>query len=1063
VTEAAQTRRLARFESFEVDLLTGELRKNGEKVKLPEQSFQVLTMLLAKPCEVVMRQEIQKRLWPNDTVVEFENSINAAVKNLRLALGDSADQPRYVETLARRGYRWMTPVEWINESSLPQSHAAAVDSEVSTLAAAYLLGKKVSHYRVLEILGGGGMGVVYKAEDIKLGRRVALKFLPEEMAGDPAAMERFKREARAASALNHPNICTIYSVEEHNGQPFIAMELLEGQTLRELIELPDGATETTAHREPLPLEQLLEIAIQISEGLDAAHQKGIIHRDIKPANVFITSQRRAKILDFGLAKSQEFEGSDFGPSHAGAAHPVANLYLTRTGATIGTAGYMSPEQVRGEKVDSRTDLFSFGLVLYEMAVGRRAFSGETAPVLHTAILNQAPTPVRQLKPTIPLELDTIINKALEKDPEKRYQTASEIAAALENLTHEVPPKSRVMLWVGAVVGTVILSAVAVGFWPTKRQPQPTAELKLTQLTFNSSQNRVAWGAISPDGKYLAYNDLKGVHVKRIGSDDAVAFPQPEELKNRDITWEILTQGWFPDNARFLANAHPQSEDPEDPLGWRSTEWRSATTSIWVFSVAGGAPYKLRDNALAFSVSPDGSMISFGQSPIKLEQKELGEQQIWAMSPSGENVRKLYEAEGMTGLWGLTFLPQGRRAAYIITDESGDTVATRDLMGGPISKLFGPEQTKNMLNPVWLPDGRIIYADRCDTIKMRPDSPCNLRITQMNTLTGELLEKPRQITNWVGQGINISSSTSDGKRVTIQKSFHSLTAYLADVEDGGTRLLNPRLFTPEEGGEDSVVDWTPDHKSIILNLNRADHTTFQKQPLNGAANETIGTLEGLVTGDASLSPDGKWIIAQVCCSPAWGNTLHLVRIPIGGGNPELIFTGPEWSSFFCARSPSNLCAVGEQTADYKQGIITSFDPIKGKGPELARFDLRPEYQTKRMGLIWGISDDGKKLAFAPGLQGPIQIRSLRSGQQQTIRAKGVNDIEKLRWAHDGKGLFFSSTTKRGNEILNVNLHGDIKVLWNCGNDWCRGRPSPDGRQFEFALEKWTSNFWMIENF
>jgi serine/threonine protein kinase len=438
--QAAPTPRLVRFESFEVNLRTGELRKEGERIRLPEQSFQVRAMLLTKPGEVVMRPEIQKRLWPDDTAVEFENSINAAVKNLRLALGDSADKPRYVETLARRGYRWMVPVRFIEENITRPPAAPTHPSEPSN-AATNLLGKKVSHYRVLEILGGGGMGIVYKAEDIKLGRRVALKFLPEEMAGNPAAMERFRREARAASSLNHPSICTIYSVEEHNGQPFIAMELLEGQTLRELIGLTDGATGTTTPSEPLPLAKLLDIAIQTCLGLDAAHQKGIFHRDIKPANVFITTQGRAKILDFGLAKSQEFEGSDVGPFPAAEALPVANLNLTRTGTTIGTAGYMSPEQVRGEKVDCRTDLFSFGLVLYEMAVGQRAFSGETAPILHTAILNQTPTPVRQLNSKIPAELEMIINKALEKDREKRYQGAAEIATALENLTREAPPKA----------------------------------------------------------------------------------------------------------------------------------------------------------------------------------------------------------------------------------------------------------------------------------------------------------------------------------------------------------------------------------------------------------------------------------------------------------------------------------------------------------------------------------------------------------------------------------------------------------------------------------------------
>ena len=1064
MTETTQPPRVAYFDSFEVRLHTGELCKNGEKVKVPEQSFQVLAMLTAKPGQVVMRHEIQKRLWPNDTVVEFENSINAAVKNLRLALGDSADQPRYIETLARRGYRWMVPVQWIEESPTQPLAGPSHDPKAAT-AAASLLGKKVAHFRVLEILGGGGMGVVYKAEDIKLGRRVALKFLPEELATNPAAMERFKREARSAAALNHPNICTLYAVEEYDGQPFIAMELLEGETLRELIGRAERASGAGAHKEALPVDDLYEFAIQIAEGLDEAHQKGIIHRDIKPANIFITKQRQAKILDFGLAKSQEPEIVDERHTAAADFPSVANLSLTRTGTTIGTAGYMSPEQVRGEKVDARTDLFSFGLVLYEMAVGQRAFPGETIPELHAAILNDVPEPVRQVNPAISAELETIINKALEKDREKRYQTASDMRASLGAAADKLSGRTKRayssgVRWLMAAVGVITLGGIAVISWPLIRPPQRAADLKLTQLTFSSSENPVSGGTISPDGTYLAYNDQKGVHVKRIGSDDAVSYLQPDELKSKEIAWEILPQAWFPDSARFLANAHPQSED----LG----EWTSKTTSIWVFPVTGGVAHKVRDNAVGFSVSPDGSMISFGQNPSpKLSEPvrglaTLGEREIWVMSPSGENVRKLYEAEEKTGLWGLSFLPGTQRVSYTISDAGTDSVVTRDLAGGPISKLFGPGESRNMGNPAWLPEGHMIAADVCDSVKMRPDTPCNLWITRFDTQTGKLLEKPRQITNWVGQGMDNPSATRDGKRVTILRYFHRTTAYVGDLEDAGTRLLNPKPFMPDEGGEDTVVDWTPDRKSIILNLNRADHTTFQKLSLSTGAKDTIATMAGLAEF-GFLSPDRKWLIAQILVST--DQPLKLVRIPIGGGTPELIFTLAEFNSSACARSPSNLCAVAEQTPDHKQAVITSFDPIKGRGSELMKFDLSPEYQAKRMRLIWGISDDGTKIAFAPGHEGPIQIRSLRSGRQQVIQARGLSEVGGwgFGWTHAGKGLFIPSKTKEGNEILYVNLQGDTRVLWNCGNDHCSGTESPDGQQFAINVAKFNSNLWMIENF
>jgi eukaryotic-like serine/threonine-protein kinase len=409
---------------------------------------------------LVTREDIKRKLWPDDTIVDFDNSINVSIRILRKAVGDTAEAPRYIETLARRGYRLMVPVEWLESAIIGSERTPAKSPTTPPLDGRPLIGKRVSHYRVIDIVGGGGMGMVYRAEDLKLGRSVALKFLPEELASDAVALQRFEREARTASALSHPNICTIHGIEEHEGRPFIVMELLEGETLRTRM----AALEPKA----LPFNEFFDIAMQVCRGLEAAHEKGIIHRDIKPANIFLCKSGGVKILDFGLAKLAGdhvgFEKAEPASSSVPVASSADGLKkgLTRTGTTAGTAGYMSPEQVRHEELDTRTDIFSFGLVLYEMAAGQRAFTGETVVDLHEAILHQNPVPARVRNPRVPRGIDAVLSKALEKDSNRRYQSATAIKHDLKRITREVHPARR---WTRrALAAGVLLAVGTLSLW-----------------------------------------------------------------------------------------------------------------------------------------------------------------------------------------------------------------------------------------------------------------------------------------------------------------------------------------------------------------------------------------------------------------------------------------------------------------------------------------------------------------------------------------------------------------------------------------------------------------------
>ena len=909
-----------------------------------------------------------------------------------------------------------------------------------------MIGQTISHYRVLEKLGGGGMGVIYKAEDTRLHRFVALKFLPDDVAHDPQSLERFRREARAASALSHPNICTIFEIDEVDGRAFIAMELLEGRTLKSMIA-----------GKPLELETLLDLGIQIANALDAAHARGIVHRDIKAANIFVTQGGHAKVLDFGLAMVVPVKNFDADSKQATV---TMEGHLTSPGAAVGTIAYMSPEQVRGKELDARTDLFSFGAVLYEMCTGMLPFVGDTSGVIFDGILNRTPVEPVRLNPAVPRKLEEIISKALEKDRETRCQTAAELRADLKRLKRDIEsghtgtqhlsapplipstPHAFRRKW-RLVLGGIIALAVAAGggawFALHEAAPRIAPQLPNTyRLTSNPTDNPISGSAISPDGKYLAYSDNTGTYLRLLSTGEI------HTLLPKITSAEHFS--WFPDSTELLASW----ETPNHQFG------------LWAFSILGGTPRQLSEEGWAASVSPDGSKIVF------LKSARFGQNggEIWVMDANGANQRKVISISPQQEVFHSPgWSPDGHRIVYGVyhpfVDEGSINSCASD--GSDVKVLLSDPSLRYGLK--WLADGRLLFTRLEPTSSeinpnfatSNPNNTNNTNLWFVHVENSVVRMTPTRVTNGYGF-VDQPSVTSDGKHLVFSRAKPEADVYVAEFFSGKLQISTPRRLTLDDA-DDYPFDWTADSKAVLFTSNRTGTSNIFIQRIDQVAAEMV--VSG--SGEKSVSrsnPDGTQVLYLALSHPGdLAAMVRMMRAPINGGPPQRVLELPYLTNYQCSRAPATVCLLAQTKPD--QFVVLRFDPERGSTQPFAKFEASPVWN-------WSLSPDGKLFAavkYSTG-QSMVQLLPISGGPHREIIVKQWTAISSIDWAADSRGLFISSNpTGHLPTLLYLDLDGNAHPLWSMKKlfweSWAI--PSRDGKHLAISAPTVESNVWKVDNF